>query len=350
MIKVYTPFAPLDIFKEWFGDTDSYVRCNDHDEVLTQELKIACLPIFFDQNYHVDYEKFDLLLLSDIEFNHIRPIDQWIEQLKIKNYLLAVGGVEGYTVTGDVIYRPWWTFNLMRRNTPQHQTTTENPKFDFDILLGAKKPHRDFVMAKCQKSFLLDTSIVNYRSVFPAPVQQDEKIEQYISSLLGNEKLNHPYISPNIQNDWEVAPEINYQVSDQVPWGIYSQTKYSTILETIYENVFFFTEKPAKVLYGKRIFVAFACHHYLKQMRELLGFRTFAGIIDESYDLELDNIKRFEMAFEQMEWLARQDYRDIKLQTDAIVEYNYNRLFSLRQEVAEQMQQMVYNKIKEITC
>ena len=85
-------------------------------------------------------------------------------------------------------------------------------------------------------------------------------------------------------------------------------------------------------------------------MRELLGFKTFDGIIDESYDNEPNTIKRFEMAFEQMEWLARQDYQDIKLRTDAIVEYNYNRLFSLRQEVAEQMQQMVYNKIKEITC
>ena len=121
-------------------------------------------------------------------------------------------------------------------------------------------------------------------------------------------------------------------------------------METIYKNVFFFTEKPAKVLYGKRIFIAFACQHYLKQMRELLGFKTFGGIIDESYDLEPDSVKRFEMAFEQMEWLAQQDYREIRLQTDAIVEYNYNRLFSLRQELHLQMQQMVYNKIKEITC
>ena len=348
MIKVYTPFAPLDIFGEWFGDSDSYTRCDDQSEVLAQELKIACLPIFFDQNYQVDYKKFDLLLISDIEFNHLQPIDEWINKLQIKNYLLAVGGVEGYTVSGNVVYRPWWTFNLMQKNTPQHQTT--NPQFNFEILLGAKKPHRDFVMAKCQKSFLFDTSIINYRSVFPAPVQQDTKIENYIKTLLVTEELKYPYISHNANQEWEVASEITYQVSDQVPWGIYNQTKYSTILETIYERVFFFSEKPAKVLYGKRIFVAFSCQHYLKQMRELLGFKTFDGIIDESYDLEPDNIKRFEMAFEQMEWLARQDYRDIKLQTDAIVEYNYNRLFSLRQEVAEQMQQMVYNKIKEITC
>ena len=348
MIKVYTPFAPLDIFGEWFGNSNSYVRCEDQSEVLSQELKIACLPIFFDQNYQVDYKKFDLLLISDIEFNHLRPINEWLNQLQVENYLVAIGGVESYTASGNFVYRPWWTFNLMQKNTPQHQTT--NPQFDFEILLGAKKPHRDFVMAKCQKSFLLDTSIINYRSVFPAPAQQDIKIENYIKTLLGDEELQYPCISHNANQEWEVAPEITYQVSDQIPWGIYNQTKYSTILETIYERVFFFSEKPAKVLYGKRVFVAFSCQHYLKQMRELLGFKTFDGIIDESYDTEPDNIKRFEMAFEQMEWLARQDYRDIKLQTDAIVEYNYERLFSLRQEVAEQMQQMVYNKIKEITC
>jgi hypothetical protein len=44
-------------------------------------------------------------------------------------------------------------------------------------------------------------------------------------------------------------------------------------------------------------------------MRELLGFKTFDGIIDESYDLEPNTIKRFEMAFEQMEWLANKIIR-----------------------------------------
>lgn len=349
MIKVYTPPSPLDIFDEWFGNTDRYIRSDNHDEVLAQDIKIACLPLFFDQNYQVDYNKFDLLLLSDIEFNHIRPINQWLEKLNIKNYLLAVGGLEGYTVSGNIIYRPWWTFNLMRKNSPQHQVVV-NPPFDFEILLGAKKPHRDFVMAKCQKSFLLDTSIVNYRSVFPGPKQFDEKLEQHTEQLLGADKLLYPYVSPNIKNEWEVRPQINYQVSDQVPWGIYNQTKYSTVLETIHQDVFFFSEKPAKVLYGKRIFIAFACQNYLAQMHDILGFKTFNGIVDESYDLEIDNVERFEMAFEQMEWLAKQDYHDIKQKAESILEYNYNRLFSLRQETADKMLQMVYNKIEEIKC
>lgn len=358
MIKVYAPPAKNDIFNEWFGNSQDYVPCNELDQVLAQDLKIACLPVYFDlpnSGYYLanEYNQFDLILLSDIEFSHVEPIRRWIKKLKIKNYLLALGGLERYTLSGDAIYRPWWTFNLMHKNTPQHKLV-ENPPYDFDILLGAKKPHRDFVMAKCQNSFLLDSSIVNYRDAFFVPqdaILDDEVLSNYNEKILNGKQLNYPYVSENIKQEWEVRPEVTYQVSDQVPWGIYNQTKYSTVLETVYDNgVFFFSEKPAKVLYGKRMFVVFSCYGYLKQMREILGFKTFDGIIDESYDQETDNIKRFEMAFEQMEWLAKQDYQKISKQAQPIIEYNYHRLFSLRQEISEQMQQMVYNKIKEITC
>jgi hypothetical protein len=37
------------------------------------------------------------------------------------------------------------------------------------------------------------------------------------------------------------------------------------------------------------------------------GFQTFGDIIDESYDLEPDKIKRLEKAWQQIEWLLTQD-------------------------------------------
>jgi len=356
MIKVYVPPMETDIFREWFNNTIDFVPCYEIDQVFEQDLKIACLPVYFDKPdsgcYVNDvYNRFDLILLSDIEFSHIDPVTKWIKKLKIKNYLLALGGLEGYTLSGDAIYRPWWTFNLMSKNTLQHKDV-ENPPYEFDILLGAKKPHRDFVMAKCQNSFLLEKSIVNYREAFRVPqdaVVPDTVLNNHIDKVLNGKQLNYPYVSDNIKHEWEVRPEITYQVSDQVPWGIYNQTKYSTVLETVYQNgVFFFSEKPAKALYGKRIFVVFSCYGYLKQMKEVLGFKTFDGIIDERYDQEKDDIKRFEMAFDQMEKLAKQDYQKIKEQAEPIVDYNFHRLFTLRQEISDQMQQMVYNKIKEI--
>jgi len=349
MIKVYTPYKLWDVFYDWFGTTDQFERCNSIDEVCGQDIKIACVPLFFDNELSVPVEKFDLFLISDIEFNHVRPINEWLEQLQITNYLVAVGGLEQYTVSGNMIYRPWWTFNLVNQNTDQYQNNTL-PEFDFDILLGAKKPHRNFVMARCQKSFLLQTSIVNYRQAFHAPEYNDKKIDSAVQKILANDRLLYPYVSPNCKPEWEVRENVDYQISDQVPWGIYYNTKYSTILETIYDKVFFFSEKPAKALYGKRVFVVFSCHNYLEQMKDLLGFKTFSGTIDESYDSVNDNVERFNMAFEQMEWLAKQDYHSIKEKTKDIVEYNYQRLFDLRQETADQMLKMVYNKIEEIKC
>ena len=349
MIKVFAPPAPIDTFSDWFGKSSDFSKSENFGEVLVQDIKIACVPIFFDEGYKFPYDKFDLILISDIEFNHVRVIQEWVKKLQIKNYLIAVGGLEKYTVLGDYIYRPWWAFNLVNRNTHK-KINTWNPLYNFDVLLGARKPHRDFVMAKCQKSFLLDSSIVNYRQVFKTPEYIDPDIQHYITSKLYPDQLLFPYISHNLDPKWEVAKTVNYQVSDQVPWNIYEHTKFSAVLETHYHEVFFFSEKPAKALLGRRVFVVFSCQHYLEQMRTLFGFKTFDGIINEGYDLEENAIKRFEMAFEQMEWLARQDYTAIKLKTDPIVDYNFNRLLELKQEIADQMLQMVYNKIEEIKC
>ena len=87
MIKVYAPVLRLDVFTDWLGQSTEFERCEDIDQVLDQDLKIACLTFRFDEELSIDYKKFDLLLISDIEFNHIRPVNEWIEKLGIKNYL-----------------------------------------------------------------------------------------------------------------------------------------------------------------------------------------------------------------------------------------------------------------------
>ena len=345
MIKVYTPAANFDIYKEWLGNSSKFERCNDISQVLLQEIKIACVPIYFneinDSRYDFDYTKFDLLLISAIEFAHIRPIREWLATYNIKNYLIALGGMESDfgNVTSDFVYRPWWTFNLVNKNTDQYQDIKNKP-YVFDMLLGAKKPHRDWILAKSIESGLEKTSICNYRDVFPAPVTPDSKI---------NVTVPYPFISTNMKQEYEVAENINFQVSDRVPWKIYEQTRYSIIPETVYERSFFFSEKPAKVLMARRLFVVFSNYQYLKTMREELGFKSFNGIIDESYDEEPDTLKRFEMAFAEMLKLADKDFVEVQELSHEIREFNYQRLYTLQQEKYEHMENMVYNKLKEIT-
>ena len=342
MMQVYAPCSPL-IFDEWFADNLAANSTIDIELALNQPVKIVCVSPYFE----MDYSSFDLVLVSDIEFNHIRPINEWLASKNISRYLIALGGLEGYTATGDFIYRPWWMFNLINKNI--YRKSQQVPIFDFDILLGSQKPHRDFVMAKMQSTTLINNSIINYRDVFSTPKFEDDALTDRNIDILAGTRLAYPYISPNLNPEWEVKDTISYNVSDIVPWKIYDHTKYSVIAETVYERVFFLTEKTTKALFAKRIFVIFSCQGFLQQLRSL-GFKTFDSIIDESYDREPNTIKRFELAFKQVEFLAQSSYNSLLDQVQSISEHNHNRLFEYQQEIKAQMKNMVYNKLKEIIC
>lgn len=336
MNLVYAPTAPFDVFADWFTDSDFVAT-----QSLTPDVKIACVPMWHD----MDYSQFDLVLISDIEFNHINPVKQWIGSTNIKHCLVALGGTEGYTAQGDYVYRPWWMFNLISKNT--FVDTTQEKKLDFDVLLGSKKPHRDFVMAKMQLSQMLGNSLVNYRNVFSTPEFIDNALTAYITNCLSGTDLLYPYVSTNLKPEWEVKDTISYNVSDIVPWEMYKHTKYSIIAETVYENVFFLTEKTTKPLFAKRLFIVFSSRGFLQHLHAL-GFKTFSDVIDESYDLEPDPVKRFEMAFSQVEYLSRLSYNDVLNKITPVLEHNHYRLFEYRQEIKRHMQEMVYNKLEEI--
>jgi hypothetical protein len=59
---------------------------------------------------------------------------------------------------------------------------------------------------------------------------------------------------------------------------------------------------------------------------ENLGFKTFDGIIDESYDNVEDNQTRWTMALSQLMWLDTQDQIEILEEASSILEHNYNLL------------------------
>jgi hypothetical protein len=66
---------------------------------------------------------------------------------------------------------------------------------------------------------------------------------------------------------------------------------------------------------------------YLRQY----GFQTFEPIIDESYDLETDNIKRIEQVTQQLqkfEELSWQERLTVHRACLPIVEHNYNHFYN----------------------
>jgi hypothetical protein len=190
-------------------------------------------------------------------------------------------------------------------------------------------------MAKMQTSGLISKSIVNYRSLFEGVSLNDVVLQKRIKEILQNTPLNFPYISSNLQEDWEVKTPLTKDVSDQVPWQIYSKTKYSILCETIYREPFFMTEKTGKAIFAKRLFIVFSSPLFL------------TNVIDESYDLAFDTVERFEKAFRQIQWLADQNYESVIAEVKLILDYNHNRLLEYKKEIEAKMKSMVYNTIRE---
>jgi hypothetical protein len=122
-------------------------------------------------------------------------------------------------------------------------------------------------------------------------------------------------------------------LSTIIPVSVYNQTAYSFVHETLTLScdICFFTEKVAKPILAKRLFIVMAVPNYLHNLRRL-GFQTFDGIIDESYDIEEDSNIRLSMVLEQLEYLISQPQHEILEKIKPIVEHNHQHMLNFTRE------------------
>lgn len=106
-------------------------------------------------------------------------------------------------------------------------------------------------------------------------------------------------------------------------------------------NRTFVTEKTFNAIANNQMFIIVGNAHSLELLRSL-GYKTFDGIIDESYDTILDNEKRMlAVNYEIMCFLSRpieEIYRDYRRVVD-IIEHNRNLLYS--QSLERRLQELV---------
>ena len=175
-------------------------------------------------------------------------------------------------------------------------TLPVKPKL-FDALLGIAKPHRIFIFSQLRTTGLLDKSFVNIHG----------KVE-YVSPDL--HEFDDPVITTeDRKRSMRKVPGLanGIGVSHSIPLGIYQNSWYSIVAETNPTNSNFLTEKTAKPLFEKKLFVLFGSQGLLARLHSQ-GYKTFSSIIDESYDQEPVDQKRWGMAFEQVVKLSAQDH------------------------------------------
>lgn len=92
-----------------------------------------------------------------------------------------------------------------------------------------------------------------------------------------------------------------------------------------------YTEKTIKAIQTKQIFILAGNHHTLKLLRKD-GFKTFDGIIDESYDNIEDRDQRIQAITKEVKRLcaiSNEQWNDIYHSAQTVLNYNLNHLKNL---------------------
>jgi hypothetical protein len=353
LISIFSPrIDPIKHFfyqfsnKRFYDNIDAFKNSGDSFKIAI----VSQTTSSRDYSYVMQFKDFsDIVIVGDGEFHEWHPLND--DDYSWKN-VYWYG--PGYTKKNNEYIIPFQQhLNKMQRlyqipgvfNQLSRLDPYQAKSMSFDALLGRPRPPRVFVMEQIQ-THGLDLKIIN--SMFPS----NDYSHWYTSmEQMPGFVWEDDYVYADSQDVNRINSNINYygtiaSLGDLIPISTYNQAAFSILSETEHNNsVYMLTEKTAKVTIGRRVFVAFAGQGFLKMMRDL-GFQTFDGIIDESYDQIENDQDRWQSAFDQVITLCNATQTDILSQARTILEHNYSVIMNYPwQQVGEQM---LVNKLKDL--
>ena len=315
-----------------------YTVCHSFDEYTNTpaDIKIAFTTHRLHCDYDINcaaYQGFEdkinqLSAISDLVFTfeselHNFHWKMWDECHHDNVYWVLPGAVNDRDdMNSHIIYWGDWfkTTTLLYKQLPQKleelQPYASKPKY-FDALLGCPKPHRDFVFNSVNENNLNEKFIMTYGGNWK---DNEFYAKDYFIWEPGTVAVGNIIGTA----DWVDYCGIRTGLSRVIPLSVFNDTAYSIIAETDYDNTLsFFSEKTAKPLIARRLFVAFTGYKFLHNLRKI-GVQTFGNVIDESYDLIIDDNERYTAAFEQVKRLCEMDQQEVYAAIKPAVEHNYN--------------------------
>lgn len=278
-----------------------------------------------DYRYVTEFKNFsDLVIVRDGEFHEWHPLNidlyqwtnvYWYGPGRVKKNNEYIIPFQQHLHMMQQLYRRPALSAQLDKLTPYQP----KPK-SFDALLGRPRPPRVFVMDQIQKHNLDSHIICN---IFSNTTYNKHSMDQLPGFVWEDDYVYHE------NRNSDINCNINYHgvvtsLGNIIPISTYNQTAFSILSETEHNNsVYMLTEKTAKVTLGRRVFVAFAGQGFLQLLRDI-GFRTFDGIIDESYDKIENDQDRWQAAIDQVIKLCYTEQSKVLSAAQPILEHNFD--------------------------
>lgn len=207
--------------------------------------------------------------------------------------------------------------------TPQYLAQGQKP-FRFRYLNGHDRPHRNQLWKTLEATGVLDHALCSYLGyshngetpcdialrVLPDRYESPHRQKGSITQLRQDR-----YRFAFIQHYWTT-----YAAYMQIYPNQFIDT-YFTLEAEMSTTHFFPTEKTYKPILAGHPFIILSHAGYLARLRDQ-GFRTFDGVIDESYDLEPDLDLRIQMIAREVHRLCDEDLETFLLNVRDICIHN----------------------------
>ena len=190
----------------------------------------------------------------------------------------------------------------------------------FNRIVTGDRMYRQQFIDLLRSSDLLNNGTVSY-GVTDDPVTQDRLVIDQ-EQLSGDASASIPLTFDCLEKDKSTKPNVD------AFWHIVTETVF-------YYDKLHLTEKIFKPIVSKQPFMLLAAPGNLEYLRSY-GFKTFEGIIDESYDKIKDNDARINAVVEQIKWycsLSDSDKFEIQRLIAPVVEHNFHHFYGKFREI-----------------
>jgi len=270
-----------------------------------------------------------------------------------------------YTPLNYFEYKPWFLPNAKSPYIPEYNfeykkvlpmfiENNRNKKITkyFNILNRRPRQHRIILFTEIKSN-----SILNDKCEISLGSGGDIANNEGIISFLENVSLTYPEYKKNFEfaktHDFMIPTELDVDLNEnragEYTRSFYKNTFCSLTSETLVSSdVLFFSEKTFKPIYNLQPFLFLGNPFSLKKLKEF-GYKTFSNWWDESYDEEIDYLKRIKkiskLMVEISMWSEEKCY-NVTQEMEEVLVHNFNNLMDNKRFEEYALELVSFNKVK----
>lgn len=233
-------------------------------------------------------------------------------------------------------YRGFYSLNYNKKINRQYRYDF----ISFNRILTNDRSYRLYFVSRLAEKNLLKNNLISFGVVdtgqdwIPELSDKNTKLSQNAVDLIKNYAPKNKLVIDNEYIHGSASADIPRNIDTYIHPGFSGPPDVDALWHVVTETVFYYdklhlTEKIFKPIASKQPFMLLAAPGNLEYLRSY-GFKTFDGIIDESYDTITDNDQRVDAVVEQLQWycnLSPEEKQSVIERLAPIVDYNFHHFY-----------------------